>query len=206
MKINSNYGKHKGKPHSKIKINLSSEQNSLCSNTKPYTDTIFPIYQHCDTSATCSGTYWGASRYEVQSRVHFVIKPPTSNTEKSSRACFTLGLIKEVEVIANCSWRTGVAGKMRAGWPLWAHEPNKTQQATWGKRFDATGRQILCPPNVSGRKLQLGKKLKHLVLQLSEILLTADNTDWEENTVNGLVLLNILHQQNGGYSARLCCS
>lgn len=84
---------------------------TVCAVTLNPTQTPFSPF----TSATCSGTYWGASRYEVQSRVHFVIKPPTSNTEKSSRACFTLGLIKEVEVITNCSWRTGVAGKMRAG-------------------------------------------------------------------------------------------
>lgn len=139
-----------------MKINLSSRHSNLCTNIKGQ---LFPIYHPCDTSQTCSSSYWWALWYWLPKyTVHFVIKPHTSHTDKSSRTCFTLGLIKEAEVIANRSWRTGVAGRMRAGWPRWAHVPNKTQQASWDRCFDARENQTLCPTKILGWMLQLGRR------------------------------------------------
>lgn len=41
--------------------------------------------------------------------------PRTSGTDKPCRAGLTLGLVKEVEVVANSSWRAGIARGMGAG-------------------------------------------------------------------------------------------
>lgn len=137
---------------------------------------------------------------------HFVIKPPTSHADKSSGARFTLRLIKEVEVIANCSWRTGIGGKMRAGWPRWAHVPNKTQQASWDKCFHVRGSLTLSYQNTR-MNAAMGKSWSTWCCDWQQCnWQRIMQKYWKWNIVNGLVVSCFFDQKKSGLFTRSRCS